>query len=118
MAALWRAAERPIILAGGGARGAATEIRALSERLDAPVVMTINGRGILPSGPPLALNATASHAPVRDLRPRPTGEAGRQGRDPAGGFRRERWTIKGHSGGRHSRLAPTLGARNTRVRAK
>lgn len=67
MAALCRAAERPIILAGGGARGAAAEVRALSERLNAPVVMTINGRGILPSGHTLAVNATASHAPVRDL---------------------------------------------------
>lgn len=67
MVALCDASDRPVILAGGGARGAAGDIRALAEKLDAPVVMTTSGRGILPSGHPLAVNATASHRPVRDL---------------------------------------------------
>lgn len=67
MAALCDAAARPVILAGGGARGAAQALRALAERLDAPVVMTISGRGILASDHPLAVNATASHQPVRKL---------------------------------------------------
>ncbi len=67
VAGLCRAAERPLILAGGGARAAAADIRALAEHLQAPVVMTVNGRGILPSSHPLAINATASHAPVREL---------------------------------------------------
>lgn len=67
LAALCRDAQRPIILAGGGARDAAPEVRALAERLNAPVVMTINARGLLPTGHPLAVNATASHAPVREL---------------------------------------------------
>lgn len=48
-------ARRPIIVAGGGARHAAPMITALAERLDAPVVMTINGRGILPNDHPLAI---------------------------------------------------------------
>lgn len=67
VAELCRTAERSIILAGGGARVAAGDIRTLAERLNAPVVMTVNGRGILSSAHPLAVNATASHAPVRDL---------------------------------------------------
>ncbi len=60
-------ARRPVILAGGGARSAAEAIRALAERLDAPVVMTTNGRGILPADHPLAVPVSPSLAPVRKL---------------------------------------------------
>ena len=38
--------ERPLIWAGGGARDAATEVRALAARLGAPVLETYQGRGI------------------------------------------------------------------------
>lgn len=48
-AALLRAATRPILIVGGGALRAVNEIRMLTERLGAPVVMTINARGILPA---------------------------------------------------------------------
>lgn len=41
-------ARHPVILVGGGAKRAATEIRALAEKLDAPVVQTVNGRGVMP----------------------------------------------------------------------
>ena len=64
-AATLRAAKRPIILAGGGAVRAATELRRLAERLDAPVVMTANGRGLLPPGHPLAVPMSPMLAPVR-----------------------------------------------------
>ncbi|HVG96324.1 MAG TPA: thiamine pyrophosphate-dependent enzyme [Chloroflexota bacterium] len=49
-------AERPLILAGGGvaAAGAWDELRELAERLDAPVVMSVNGRGCLSDRHPLA----------------------------------------------------------------
>ncbi len=60
-------ADRPVILAGGGAVRAETELRALAERLDAPVVMTVNGRGLLPPGHPLAVPASPSLAAVREL---------------------------------------------------
>lgn len=40
-------AERPLILAGGGAKHAETALRQLAERLDAPVVATTNARGLL-----------------------------------------------------------------------
>jgi thiamine pyrophosphate-dependent acetolactate synthase large subunit-like protein len=41
-------AERPLIWAGSGARDRADEVRALAERLAAPVLTTYGGRGVLP----------------------------------------------------------------------
>ncbi|OBZ94891.1 hypothetical protein ADU59_13865 [Pararhizobium polonicum] len=66
-AALLDGAKTPVILAGGGAIGAAAQIRALAEKLDAPVVMTTNGRGILPPGHTLAVNLSASMPATRSL---------------------------------------------------
>jgi acetolactate synthase I/II/III large subunit len=57
---------RPLIVAGGGAADAAAEVRAIAEHLDAPVFMTINGRGILPPGHPLALSGNLGLAPLRE----------------------------------------------------
>jgi thiamine pyrophosphate-dependent acetolactate synthase large subunit-like protein len=42
------AAERPLIWAGSGARDRADEVRALAERLAAPVLTTFGARGVLP----------------------------------------------------------------------
>jgi acetolactate synthase I/II/III large subunit len=61
------AARRPLLVVGGGARGAAVEIRRLAEHLSAPVVMTTNGRGLLPANHPLGISYSASLAPVREL---------------------------------------------------
>ena len=41
------AATRVVILAGGGSRGQEAALRALAERLDAPVIQTVNARGML-----------------------------------------------------------------------
>lgn len=60
-------ARAPLILAGGGALRAAAPLAALAERLNAPVVMTINGRGLLPPTHPLGISYSASLAPVREL---------------------------------------------------
>lgn len=60
-------AERPVILAGGGARRAAEPLRTLAERLDAPTVMTVNGRGLLAPEHLLAVPASPSLVPVREL---------------------------------------------------
>src|SRR5215211_4321690 len=46
------AAERPLIWAGSGARDRADEVRALAERLAAPVLTTYGGRGVLPPAHP------------------------------------------------------------------
>ena len=55
-------AERPIILAGGGAlwSGAAAEIEALAARLGAPVITTLNGKGLLDERHPLSLGHARS----------------------------------------------------------
>ncbi|MBB3772184.1 acetolactate synthase-1/2/3 large subunit [Angulomicrobium tetraedrale] len=67
-AARWLTAARtPLILAGGGAARAAVEVRALAERIDAPVAMTINARGILPPEHPLGVHLTASLRATREL---------------------------------------------------
>jgi acetolactate synthase-1/2/3 large subunit len=61
------AARRPLILAGGGANRAAGELRAVAERLSAPVVTTTNGKGVLPEDHPLALGAGIHLPAVREL---------------------------------------------------
>ncbi len=60
-------AQNPVILAGGGAADAASDLRSLAEALDAPVVMTVNGRGILPDDHPLAVPCSPALPPVRQL---------------------------------------------------
>ncbi|MDE2252646.1 MAG: hypothetical protein KGL25_14710, partial [Gammaproteobacteria bacterium] len=62
-----REARAPLILAGGGALGAGAELRALAERLDAPLVMTINARGLLPPGHPLGISVSPTLTAVRVL---------------------------------------------------
>jgi acetolactate synthase-1/2/3 large subunit len=49
-----RSARRPVIFAGQGAQGAATELRALAHAWRAPVLFTSSGRGALPDADPLA----------------------------------------------------------------
>lgn len=58
-AALLAAAKRPLIYAGGGAvsSGAAPFIRQLAERLHAPVLTSIMGKGAFPEDHPLSLGA-------------------------------------------------------------
>ncbi len=48
-----RAARRPVIVVGHGARGAIAEVRALAERLGAPVLSTFRAKGMLPDSHPL-----------------------------------------------------------------
>jgi acetolactate synthase-1/2/3 large subunit len=66
-AVLLAAARAPLILAGGGAREAAASLQQLAERLDAPVVMTVNGRGLVPPEHPLGLSFSASLPAIRAL---------------------------------------------------
>ncbi|GAA3680467.1 5-guanidino-2-oxopentanoate decarboxylase [Nocardioides ginsengisoli] len=56
-AALLRGASAPVLVVGGGARGAAPQVQALAERLGALVVSTTNGKGVLAEDHPLALGA-------------------------------------------------------------
>ncbi|MBE0453140.1 5-guanidino-2-oxopentanoate decarboxylase [Roseovarius autotrophicus] len=59
-------AQTPVILAGGGCRGAGSALKALAERLGAPVILTTNARGLM-HGHPLGVPASPSLGAVRDL---------------------------------------------------
>lgn len=60
-------ARRPVVLVGGGARGAADQVRSIAERLAAPVVTTTNGKGVLAEDHPLALGAGIHLPAIRQL---------------------------------------------------
>jgi acetolactate synthase-1/2/3 large subunit len=61
-------AERPVIYSGGGtlAAGAWAELQALAEMLDAPVVMSVDGRGALSDRHDLAHTGVTGQALVRE----------------------------------------------------
>jgi acetolactate synthase-1/2/3 large subunit len=59
-------AQRPLILAGGGAKTSNAELKRLAELLDAPVVQTANARGLM-HGHKLAVPASPSLKAVREL---------------------------------------------------
>jgi len=61
-----RVAKSPVILAGGGARLAQDDLRRIAERLDAPVIETVNGRGLMHAHA-LVVPASPSLEAVRDL---------------------------------------------------
>jgi len=67
MTELLAGAQRPLILAGGGAIDAAAELGELAELLDAPVALTINAKGLLPSTHPLLIGSTQSLVATRAL---------------------------------------------------
>jgi thiamine pyrophosphate-dependent acetolactate synthase large subunit-like protein len=60
-------AGRPAIIAGGGARRATAEVRAVAERLGAPVLCTINGKGVFPEDHPLSVGAGLARSVAREL---------------------------------------------------
>lgn len=69
VAELLGAASRPLLVAGGGARGAVAEIGALAER-GVPVLTTVNGKGVLDETHPSSLGASirlpAAHRAIND----------------------------------------------------
>ena len=66
-AARLRTAKTPLILAGGGSLAAGEELWQLAERLDAPLIMTINARGLLPPKHPLGISVSPTLAAVRTM---------------------------------------------------
>jgi len=68
-AALLEGAERPLLWAGGGviSAGGGPELVALAERIWAPVVTTIEGRGAIPEDHELALGPRTERSPVAAL---------------------------------------------------
>lgn len=65
-ARLLRAANDPVILAGGGSRGAGGDLRTVAERLGAPVVTTANAKGVLDEHHPLSLGSNLRLAAARN----------------------------------------------------
>ena len=60
-------ATAPAIVVGGGAQKVSGQLVALAERLDAPVVTTLNGKGTVPSGHPLEASLVVYRAVARFL---------------------------------------------------
>lgn len=60
-------AQRPLILAGGGALAAGAALAALAEHLQAPVALTINAKGLMPADHPLQIGSTQSLPVTREL---------------------------------------------------
>ena len=54
-------AQRPMIIVGGGAQGASSEVAAIAEMLQAPVIMFRMGQGVLDRRHPLAGNILVGH---------------------------------------------------------
>ncbi|MCX4830733.1 5-guanidino-2-oxopentanoate decarboxylase [Streptomyces sp. NBC_01016] len=65
-AALLAHAERPALVLGGGARGAATQCLALAEQLAAPVATTANGKAIVDEEHPLSLGVSLHSTAVQE----------------------------------------------------
>ena len=66
IAAALNAAERVVILAGGGIRGSEVQLQKLAESLDAPVIQTVNARGAM-FGHRLSVPASPSLTSVRQF---------------------------------------------------
>ncbi len=65
--AILESAERPGMLVGGGAVACAREVARLAGRIDAPVVTTLNGKGIIPSDHDLAASLAFYRSAARFL---------------------------------------------------
>ena len=67
IAAQMSQAKNPLILVGAGAKGSSAEITAIAEQLQAPVISTKNGKGILPDRHPLHLAGCLIRPEVNSL---------------------------------------------------
>ncbi|MFT6052476.1 MAG: acetolactate synthase-1/2/3 large subunit [Halioglobus sp.] len=63
---LLRGATRPLIALGGGSIGASEALAVLAEMLGAPVVNTVNAKGVLPYSHPLSVGGSGSCSAVRE----------------------------------------------------
>ena len=66
-ATLLRQAERPLIYAGGGAVNATSSLTELAERLDAAVITTTAGKGVVPDSHPLCIGGGIVRPQARDF---------------------------------------------------
>ena len=64
---LLRSAKRPLLMVGGGAVDASAPVRELVELLQAPVVCSTAGKGIVPDNHPLSLSASTVRPEVQSF---------------------------------------------------
>jgi 5-guanidino-2-oxopentanoate decarboxylase len=64
--ALLSPAQRPLVIAGGGARGAGAALRQLVESLDAYLVTTVAGKGVVAESHPANLGASLPFTPTQE----------------------------------------------------
>lgn len=64
-AELLKNAKRPLLAIGGGAIRASAEVIALAEKLDAPVINTVNAKGVMPYSHRLAVGGSGSCEIIR-----------------------------------------------------
>jgi thiamine pyrophosphate-dependent acetolactate synthase large subunit-like protein len=64
--ALLASAQRPLIIAGGGARAAGAPLRQLVEAIDGYLVTTVAGKGALPDSHPANLGASLAYAATQE----------------------------------------------------
>ncbi|MBP1326493.1 thiamine pyrophosphate-dependent acetolactate synthase large subunit-like protein [Leucobacter exalbidus] len=67
VAALLATADAPVIVAGGGCRNAGALLADVAERLDAPVVLTTNSKGLLSDHNPLNVNVSTPFEGTQQL---------------------------------------------------
>ncbi len=60
-------AQRPLFIAGGGARAAGAALRQLVESLDAYLVTTVAGKGVVAESHPASLGVSLPYAPTQEL---------------------------------------------------
>ncbi len=65
--ALIKKAERPLIIIGGGSVRASKEVITFAEKLEAPVLNTVNAKGVLPYSHMLAVGGSVSCPDLRDV---------------------------------------------------
>lgn len=63
---LLASAKRPLLAIGGGAVSATKEVIKLAEQLGAPVINTVNAKGVIPYSHPLAVGGSGSCKAIRD----------------------------------------------------
>jgi thiamine pyrophosphate-dependent acetolactate synthase large subunit-like protein len=59
-------AERPLFISGGGARGGGAALRQLLESLDAYLVTTVAGKGVVAESHPASLGVSLPYAPTQE----------------------------------------------------
>jgi len=60
-------AQRPLIIAGGGAKGTSALLQQLVEALDAYLVTSVAGKGVLPESHPASLGASLAFRPTQEV---------------------------------------------------